>query len=250
MSRNKVYDSFERAVADIPDGATIMIGGFGGASGQPENLILALRQHGARDLTIIGNTAGTTGTFGARPGHSYIDATILIENGQVRKAICSFPFGASPSRPTAFETQYLAGKVKLELVPQGTLAERIRAGGAGIGGFYTPTGAGTIIERGKEKRVLDGREMILEWPLRADFALLRAYKADKMGNLVYRGVSRSFNPVMAPAASVTIVEVDEIVEPGQLHPEAMVTPGIFVDRIVKRPKGSLWVQSTKAVSVQ
>lgn len=233
MPVNKIYPSCDAAVADIPDGATIMIDGFGGAGGMPQNLLLALRRQGAKNLTIIGNTTGLGGTFGTKPGKPYVDASILVENGQVKKAIASFPVSPSPSRPTAFEKLYLAGKVELELVPQGTLAERIRAGGAGIGGFYTPTGVGTIIEKGKEKRVINGTEYLLELPLQADYALLKAHKADKMGNLVYRGTSRNFNAVMATAARLTIVEVDQIVEPGELDPEAIVTAGIFVHRLVK-----------------
>lgn len=236
MPKNKVYPSFAQAVADIPDGATIMIDGFGGAGGMPENLLLALRDHGAKELTIIGNTAGLGGSFGTKPTVPYVDPSILVENRQVKKAIASYPFSPSPSRPTAFERQCLAGEAELELVPQGTLAERIRAGGAGIEGFYTPTGVGTVIERGKEKRVIGGKECMLELPLRADYALIRAHKADRMGNLVFRGTSRSFNAIMATAARVTIVEVDDIVEPGELNPEAIITPGIYVDRIVKRPK--------------
>lgn len=236
MAKNKVYSSFARAVADIPNGATVMIDGFGGAGGMPENLILALRDQGAKDLTIIGNTAGLGGTFGVQPGKTYTDPSVLVQNGQVKKAISSFPVSPSPSRPTAFEKQYVAGKAELEMVPQGTLAERIRAGGAGIGGFYTEIGVGTVVEEGKEKRTIDGKEMILEKPIKADYALIRAQKADKMGNLVFRGTSRTFNAIMAPAAKVTIVEVDEIVEPGELDPERVVTPGIFVHRIVLRPK--------------
>lgn len=236
MPKKKVYSNFAKAVADVSDGVTIMIGGFGGAGGMPEYLLLALRDQGAKDLTIIGNTVGLGGTFGAKPAVTYLDPSILVENGQVKKAIASYPFSPSPSRPTAFEKQCLAGEAELELVPQGTLAERIRAGGAGIEGFYTPTGVGTVIEKGKEKRVIGGKECLLELPLRADYALIRAHKADRMGNLVFRGTSRSFNAIMAAAARVTIVEVDEIVEPGELDPEVIVTPGVYVDRIVKRPE--------------
>ncbi len=236
MSKNKVYPGFAEAVADIADGASIMIGGFGGAGGMPENLLLALRDQGATQLTIIANTAGLGATFGVQPGKSYVDASILSESGQVRKAIASFPVSPSPSRPTAFEKLYLAGKVELEMVPQGTLAERIRAAGAGIGAFFTPVGVGTVVEEGKEKRVIGGREMVLETALGADYALIRAHKADTLGNVVYRGTSRSFSPIMAMAARTTIVEVDEIVPAGGLDPECIVTPGIFVQRIVRRPK--------------
>ncbi|MFQ5924619.1 MAG: CoA transferase subunit A [Dehalococcoidia bacterium] len=236
MAIGKLYQNFEQAVADIPDGATIMIDGFGGAGGMPEHLLLALHDQGAKNLTIVGNTAGLGGTFGTKPGISYIDPSILVENRQVKKAIASYPFSPSPSRPTVFEKQCLAGEAELELVPQGTLAERIRAAAAGIEGFYTPTGVGTVIEQGKERRVIGGKECLLELPLKADYALIRAHKADRMGNLVFRGTSRSFNAIMATAARVTIVEVDEIVEPGELDPETVVTPGVYVQRIVKRPK--------------
>lgn len=237
MAISKVYASLAEAVADIPDGATIMIGGFGGPGGMPQNLLLALREQGARNLTIIGNTAGLGGTYGAKPGQVYVDPSVLIENGQVKKVIASFPVSPSPSSPTPFEKLYRQGKIELELVPQGTLAERIRAGGAGIGGFYTPTGVGTIIEVGKEKRVIEGKEYLFEKPLKADYALIKARKADKMGNLVFRGTSRTFNAIMPPAARVTIVEVEELVEVGEIDPEVVVTPGIFVHRIVKIPPG-------------
>ena len=240
MPINKVYASCEEAVADIFDGASIMVGGFAGPGGVPQNLLVALRNQGAKNLTVIVQTVGMAdigGAFGNKGGAPYIDSTILAESRQIKKAIAAFPGSPWPSRPTTFERQYVAGEVELELVPQGTLAERIRAGGAGIGGFFTPTGAGTIVGEGKESRIFDGREYILEYPLRADFALIRAHKADKMGNLVYKGTSRTFNPVMATAAEITIVEVDEIVEPGEIDPEVVVTPGIFVGRIVKIAEG-------------
>ncbi len=238
MPANKILDTFAQAVVDIPDGAVILLDGFGSQGGMPSYLIEALRDHGARDLTLIGNTAGLGG-FGARPGESFIDPGILFENRQVRKVIASFPVARSPSNPTPFEKAYRRGEVELEVVPQGTLAERIRAGGAGLGGFYTPTDVGTLVEKGKEKKTINGREYILELPLKGDFALIRAHKADRMGNLVYQGTSRNFNAVMAPAARITVVEVDEIVEVGDLDPEAIVTPGIFVHRIVQRKGNSL-----------
>ena len=232
--KNKVYTTCSEAVADIPDGATIMVGGFGHAADKPQNLITALRDHGAKELTLIMNGAGVSGRLGigSLGGIPFTDEEILIENRQVRKAVCSVPASLVMSKPCAFEKQYLAGAVELEYVPQGTLAERIRAGGAGLGAFYTPTGVGTLIEEGKEKRVVDGKEMLLEFSLRADFALIRAYSADTMGNLVYRGIMRSFNAVMATAAKTVIAEVDHIVEAGELDPENVVTPGIFIDRIV------------------
>ncbi len=235
MAKNKVYSNCAEAVRDIPDGATIMVGGFAGPGGMPGQLLVALREQGAKNLTIIANNVGMGSSgFGAAPGQSYIDITVLVESGQVSKAIASFPVSPSPSRPTAFEKLYLEGKVELELVPQGTLAERIRAGGAGIGGFFTPTGAGTVIAEGKEHRVIDGKEYIFEKPLRADFALIRAQRADAYGNLTYRMTSRNFNAVMATAATVTLAEVDEIVEPGGLDPHTIATPCVFVKRIVKR----------------
>ncbi len=233
----KVYESGPLAVGDIPDGATIMIDGFAGPGGMAHYLLVSLRDQGAKDLTIISNTAGIARVinFGTPPGRQAIDHSILIDNNQVRKAIASYPVSPSVSRPSAFELAYRRGEVELELVPQGTLAERLRAGGAGIGGFYTPTGVGTQIAEGKETRTIEGKEYLLEKGLRADYCLIRGYKADTLGNVVYKGTSRNFNSVMAPAAAVTIVEVDEIVAPGDLDPELIVTPGIYVSRVVRRP---------------
>ncbi len=233
----KVVDSFATAVADIPDGAWLMIDGFAGPGGTPQNLIAALRDHGARDLTIVSNTAGLASVigFGTIAGDRPVDIGVLVDNEQIRKVIASFPVSPSPSRPTSFEKAYLEGKVDLEVVPQGTLAERIRAGGAGIPAFYTPTGAGTLMAEGKEVREFDGREHLLEYALKADFALLRGHRADTSGNTVYRGTSRNFNAMMATAAAVTILEVDEVVEVGDLDPEGIHTPGIFVDRVVEIP---------------
>jgi 3-oxoadipate CoA-transferase, alpha subunit len=235
--KNKVFATCSEAVADIPDGATIMVGGFGHAADKPQNLIAALRNQGAKKLTLIMNGAGVSGSLGigSLGGVPFTDEEILIENRQVKKAICSVPASLVMSKPRAFEKQYLAGEVELEYVPQGTLVERIRAAGAGLGAFYTPTGAGTLIEQGKEKRIIDGREMLLEFALRADFALIKAYCADTMGNLIYRGIMRSFNAIMATAAKVVVAEVERIVEAGELDPESVVTPGIFIDRIVAAP---------------
>ena len=232
---NKIVPTFAEAVADIPDGATLMIDGFAGPGGTPQNLIRALRDHGARDLTIISNTAGLASVtgFGTVPGDRPTDIGALVENEQVKKVIASFPVSPSPSRPTAFERAYREGNADLEVVPQGTLAERIRAGGAGIPAFYTPTGAGTLMAEGKEVRTFDGREHLLETALKADFALLRAHRADALGNTQYRGTSRNFNGVMATAADVVVMEVDEIVEPGEIDPGAVHTHGIYVNRIVK-----------------
>ncbi len=230
MSVNKVFPSVAEAVKDIPDGSVIMLGNFAGPGGTPFYLINALKQQGAKNLTIIANTAGGIGLT-----LDYDDHRVLFENNQVKKVIASFPFSTSASRPSAAEKQILAGKVELELVPQGTLAERIRAGGAGVPAFFTPTGVGTVVEEGKERRYFNGIPHILEMGLVADYALVRAYKGDEMGNLVFRGTQRQFNPIMAMAARTTIAEVDEIVKPGELDPDAVVTPSIFVSRVVQVP---------------
>ncbi len=234
---NKVFASAADAVADVPDGAVLLMDGFAGPGGMAQHLILALRDQGAKDLTMVSNTAGIArvASFGTPSGFIPIDHSLLVDNGQIRKAIASFPVSPSPSRPSSFELVYKRGEAELELVPQGTLAERLRAGGYGIGGFYTPTGSGTLMAEGKRTRVFDGKEYVLERGIKGDYALLRAHIADTTGNLVYKGTSRNFNAVMAPAAAITIVEVDEIVEPRELDPDAIVTPGIFVQRIVKRP---------------
>ena len=234
---SKVFADGPSAVADMFDGAAVMIDGFAGPGGMAHYLMVSLREQGARELTIISNTAGIARVinFGSPPGLRPIDHSILIDNNQVKKAIASYPVSPSASRPSSFELAYRRGEVELELVPQGTLAERLRAGGAGIAAFYTPTGVGTLIAEGKETRVINGKEFVLETGLKADYCLIRAHKADTLGNVVYKGTSRNFNPVMAPAAAVTIVEVDEIVQPGKLNPEEIVTPGVYVDRIVQRP---------------
>jgi len=206
------------AVRGIADGATVLIGGFGRA-GMPFALIDALRRLGPRELTVVNNNAGNGDT----------GLAALLAAGQVRKVICSFP---RQSDSHVFDRLYRAGEIELELVPQGTLAERIRAGGAGIGGFYTPTGVGTPLAAGKEVRTIDGREYLLEYPIRADVAFVRAHVADGMGNLVYRKTGRNFGPIMASAAALTVAEVNRVVPTGELDPEAVVTPGIFVDRVV------------------
>ena len=238
---SKVFPSAAAAVADIFDGAVILMDGFGGIGGMAHYLMLALRDQGARELTVVGNTVGIArvSAFGAppSPGLQAIDHSILVERGQIKHAIASFPVSPSPSRPSAFEEAYRRGEVTLELAPQGTLAERLRAGGAGIPAFFTPTGAGTVVAEGKETRIIDGRECVMERAIRGDFAFIRAHKADTAGNLVYRGTSRNFNAAMATAAEITIAEVDEIVEAGTLDPEEVVTPGLYVDRIVQRPAG-------------
>lgn len=234
---SKVYSSGTAAVADVTDGAVVMIDGFAGPGGMPHYLLVSLRDQGARDLTIISNTAGIARivNFGTPPGRLAIDHSILIDNRQVGRVIASYPVSPRPATPSSFELAYRRGEVDLELVPQGTLAERLRAGGAGIAAFFTPTGVGTLIAEGKDTRVINGKEYVLEQALRADFCLIRGRKADTLGNVLYKGTSRNFNAVMAPAARTTIVEVDEIVEPGGLDPEEIVTPGVYIKRIVKRP---------------
>jgi 3-oxoacid CoA-transferase subunit A len=214
---NKVISSTEAAVAQIADGATIMMGGFG-LCGIPENLIAALHAKGTRDLTIISNNAGVD-DFGIG---------VLLRARQVRKMISTYV-----GENQEFERQFIAGELDVELVPQGTFAERIRAGGAGIGAFFTPTGYGTIVAQGKETRVIDGRPYVLEKPLNADFAFVKAHMGDTLGNLVYRRTARNFNPMMATAARVTIAEVEHLVEPGALLPDHIATPGIFVRYILQ-----------------
>lgn len=216
---DKTYESLERAVADVHDGATVMIGGFGNA-GMPAQLIDALINQGARELTIVNNNAGNGDT----------GLAALLAAKRVRKIICSFP---RQSDSHHFDALYRAGDIELELTPQGNLAERIRAAGAGIGGFFTPTGYGTLLAEGKETRLIDGRHYVLESPIHADFALIKALKGDRWGNLVYRKTARNFGPIMAMAAKVAIAQVAEIVELGELDPENIVTPGIFVQRVVK-----------------
>ncbi len=213
-----------------------MIGGFGGAGGQPTRLMLALREHGATKLTLIGNVAGiskTTG-YGWPKGLEPIDQGMFFETGQATRIICSFPVPGTTNPLSEIEKAWRAGKAEVEIVPQGTLIERIRAAGAGIPAFYTPTGVGTPVAKGKEVRVFDGREYLLEHALSADYALIRARRADTHGNLTYVGTSRAFNPAMATAAKVVIAEVDEVVPPGGIDPEQVGTPGVFVDRIVVR----------------
>jgi 3-oxoadipate CoA-transferase alpha subunit len=215
---DKTVPSAAAAVADIRDGATVMIGGFGTA-GIPSELIDALIAHGARDLTIVNNNAGN-GDAGL---------AMLLKAKRVRKIICSFP---RQTDSWHFDALYKAGEIELELVPQGNLAERIRAAGAGIGAFFTPTGYGTLLAEGKETRVIDGRHYVLEYPIHADFALIKAERGDRWGNLVYRKTARNFGPIMASAARYTVAQVREIVPLGALDPEGIVTPGIFVQRVV------------------
>jgi 3-oxoadipate CoA-transferase, alpha subunit len=221
---NKHVDKYAAALAGLRDGATVMIGGFGSA-GLPNGLIAAMLQHGARELTVISNNAG----------YDNEGVASLIANHLVRKLICSYPLTAGA---TVFRDAYQRGDVELELVPQGTLVERIRCAGAGLGGFLCPVTVGTSLAHRKPAHVIEGVDYVLELPLRADFALIRAYEADRLGNLTYRLSARNFNPVMATAAQVTVAEVDELLDAGTLSPERIVTPGIFIDRIVCRPGAS------------
>lgn len=215
---NKIVGSMAEAVADLQDGASIMISGFGDA-GAPAELIEAVIAHGATDLTIISNNAGA----------GEVGIAALMKANRVRKVICSFPRQAASHH---FDARYRAGEVELELVPQGNLAARIEAAGAGLGAIFTPTGYGTLLADGKETREIEGRNYVLEYPIHADFALIKARAADRWGNLVYRKVARNFGPIMAMAAKTTIVQVSDIVELGDLDPETIVTPGIFVNRVV------------------
>jgi 3-oxoacid CoA-transferase subunit A len=214
---NKVLPDADAAVAIVPDGASILMGGFG-LCGIPENLIRALHARGTRQLTIVSNNAGVD-EFGIG---------MLLIARQVRKMIATYV-----GENKEFERQFLSGELEVDLVPQGTFSERIRAAGAGIGGFFTPTGYGTLVAEGKETRIIDGRPYVLEAPLGADFAFVRAWKGDRLGNLVYRKTARNFNPMMATAGRVTIAEIEELVEPGELEPDAIVTPGIFVQHILR-----------------
>ena len=214
---DKSVPTLEQAIAGIPDGATVMIGGFGPA-GQPTFLIDALIAQGARDLTIINNNAG----------NGEVGLAALLKAGRVRKMICSFPRQVDSQ---IFDDLYRRGKVELELVPQGNLAARIQAAGAGLGAVFTPTGFGTPLAEGKETREIDGRQYVLEYPIHADYALIKAHQADRWGNLIYRKAARNFGPIMATAAKTTIAEVSELVPLGALDPEHVVTPGIFVQRV-------------------
>ncbi|MBI5070813.1 MAG: CoA transferase subunit A [Deltaproteobacteria bacterium] len=212
----KIYDSAEAAIADLQDGATLVVGGFG-LCGNPEKLIAAVHAKGVRGLTIVSNNCGTT----------ELGLGILLKSRQVRKMVASYV-----GENKEFERQYLSGELEVELVPQGTLAERCRAGAAGIGGFYTPTGVGTQVAEGKETRVIGGREYLLEMPIKGDVALIKAWKADAWGNLVFRKTARNFNAPMAGAARITVAEVEEIVPVGKLDPDQIHVPSIYVNRLV------------------
>ncbi|MBS3018844.1 3-oxoadipate CoA-transferase subunit A [Comamonas sp. PE63] len=222
---NKIHANIPSALADIFDGATVLVGGFGGA-GLPYELVHGLIDQGARDLTIVNNNSGT-----GRDG-----LAALVDAGRVRKMICSFPKAADPkSDPNIFLRWYKQGRIELELVPQGTIVERLRAAAAGLGGVYCPTGAGTLLAEGKEVRMIGDKQYLLELPLHGDFALIKAHQGDRWGNLSYRKAARNFNPVMAMAAKATIAQVQQTLELGQLDPEHVVTPGIFVQRVVSIP---------------
>ncbi len=235
MPINKIVSSFDEAVADMFDGATILVGGFGTVASIATCLLEAVYRKGVKDLTTVSNASGFGADIWKLQGAPFPeDMDILVRNERIKKAIVSAPVSAL--YVNNFENLLRAGKVDLEMVPQGTLAERVRAAKAGLGGIYVPVGIGTIVEEGKEKKVIAGREYLLELPIKADFALIHAHKGDRWGNLVYNGTSRTFNPTMAGAAKITIAEVDEIVELGELDPEHIITPGVYVDRVVERPK--------------
>jgi len=223
---NKVVANADEAIRDMQDGAVIMSGGFG-LSGNPENLISAIHRKGVKDLVVISNNCGTTDK----------GLGILLQSRQIRKMIASYV-----GENKEFERQFLAGELEVELNPQGTLAERIRAGGAGLGGFFTPTGAGTQIAEGKESRVLEGREMIFEKPLKADYAIVRAWKGDKWGNLVFRKTARNFSPMMCTAARITVAEVENLVEVGEIEPDQVHVPSVYVQRIFKGSNYQKWIE--------
>jgi len=223
---DKVVESADAAVADIRDGATVLVGGFG-LCGNPENLIAALHRTGVKGLTVVSNNCGTT-DLGLGP---------LLQSRQIRKIVASYV-----GENKEFERQYLSGELEVELVPQGTLAERLRAGGAGIGGFYTRTGVGTQVAAGKETKVIDGKTWLLELPLRGDFALVHAWRADRHGNLVFRKTARNFNPQVATAAAVTIAEAEQVVAPGAIDPDQVHLPGIYVKRLVQGAGYQKWIE--------
>ena len=242
---NKVVNSFDEAVSDMRDGALLLVGGFGGPGECPSYLVAAVARKGVKNLTIAGNLGGWGTVLTERIRETmrgiirfppdFYDVGLIVERGQVRKGILAFP--AAPGRfLLPFEQLYVEGKVEYELLGQGSIAERIRAARAGIAAFYTPTGVGTQAAWGKEVRHFNGRPYVLEQALKGDFSLIRAHKADRYGNLVYKGSARTFNATMAGASTITIAEVDEVVELGQLDPECVVTPGLYVQRVVVRPK--------------
>jgi 3-oxoacid CoA-transferase subunit A len=238
----KVYDGFVRAVSDIADGASIMIGLFGGPAGTPQNLIAALRDRGVKNLTVIvANFGFVLRSIGTKTGEfkpkDFISPSILLENKQVKKAVVNWTRPNRAGEKSLLEEQVKAGEVQVEIMPMGVQVLRMKAGGMGIGAFYCPVGVDTSYAKGKEKRVFDGKEYILERPLRASVGFVKAHKADKFGNLVCRGTGREGNPLVAKACDLTIAEVDEVLEPGEIDPDQIHIPGIYIDRIVKIPEG-------------
>jgi len=231
VSRAQLCETVDEAVAGIEDGSTILVGGFG-LAGMPFDLIDGLIRQGATDLTIVSNNAG----------NGEVGLAALLKAGRVRKVLCSFP---RQSDSYVFDELYRSGRIELEVVPQGNLAERMRAAGAGIGAFFSPTAVGTPLAEGKEQRTIDGRDYVLEYPIRGDYAFVSAHRADGMGNLVYRKTARNFGPVMATAARTTVAQVGEVVATGDLDPEAVVTPGIYVDRVVRVEARSYTVQGAR-----
>ena len=236
MSKKQIYTSFDKAIEDLSSNTSIMIGGFGVQGGQPTNLMIALRDLNLKNLTLIGNVAGISMITGYGWKNSdkdnIIDQSIFFQKNQVKKIICSFPIPSQRNPMSEIEKAWVNNEAEVEIIPQGTLAEKIRAAGSGIPAFYTKTGVGTIIEKDKETKIINGEKYLLEYALNADVAFIRAHLADENGNLIYKGTSRAFNPIMASAAKLTIVEVDKIVPSEDIDSERIGTPGIYVDRIV------------------
>jgi len=238
MTKKYIYNSYKEAIKDLKDDSSIMIGGFGVQGGQPTNLMLALRDLNLSNLTLIGNVAGISMVTGYGWKDSdkdkIIDQSIFFKDKQVKKIICSFPIPSSRNPLSEIEKAWINEEAEIEILPQGTLAEKIRAGGSGIPAFYTKTGVGTIVEKEKESKIINGEKFLLEYALNADVSLIKAFISDEKGNLIYKGTSRAFNPIMATASKLTIVEVDKIVSSKDIDPERIGTPGIYVDRIVTK----------------
>lgn len=238
MGKKIIYSSYKDSLNDLSDNISIMIGGFGVQGGQPTNLMIALRNMNLRNLTLIGNVAGISMITGYgwkdSDKEKIIDQSIFFEKKQVKKIICSFPIPSQRNPVSEIEKAWINNESDVEIIPQGTLAEKIRAGGSGIAAFYTKTGVGTIIENNKESKIINGEKYLLEYALKADVALIKAHISDEKGNLVYRGTSRAFNPIMATAAGLTVAEVDKIIPSKDIDPERIGTPGIYVDRIVTK----------------
>ena len=238
MAKKNTYSSYKDAIKDLKDNISIMIGGFGVQGGQPTNLMIALRDMNLKNLTLIGNVAGISMITGYGWKDSdkdkIIDQNIFFEKKQVKKIICSFPIPSQRNPVSEIEKAWINNESEVEIIPQGTLAEKIRAGGAGIPAFYTKTGVGTIIENNKESKIINGEKYLLEYALKADVALIKAHISDEKGNLVYKGTSRAFNPIMATASRLTVAEVDKIIPSKDIDPERIGTPGVYVDRIVAK----------------